>query len=143
MEFVKIFLMMVGTLVSISAFSFTIYQYRRKKGEQFTALQSGINIDEEKEKLTRELAEQYSRNIITMEEYEHILNYINKIETKKALDRIERIVEKNDNKNNGIKTHKTNEKHLRKGNGLGAKITGYIKKEIELAEKIRQKHLDI
>ena len=142
MEFAKLFLMMVGTLVSISAFSFTIYQYRRKKGERFTALQSGVNIDEEKEKLTRELAEQYSQNIITMEEYEHILNYINKIETKKALNGIEKIMEKNGNKNDEIKTHR-NEKHLRKENGLGEKIKVYIKKEIELAEKIRQKYLDI
>ncbi|MDR0685519.1 MAG: hypothetical protein LBF83_10390 [Spirochaetaceae bacterium] len=143
MEFAKLFLMMVGTLVSISAFSFTIYQYRRKKGEQFTALQSGINIDEEKEKLTKELAEQYSQNIITMEEYEHMLNYINKIETKKALHRIGKIMEKSGNKNDEIKTSKPNEKHLRKENGLGEKIKGYIKKEIELAEKIRQKYLDI
>jgi hypothetical protein len=135
--------MMVGTLVSIFAFSFTIYQYRRKKGEQFTALQSGVNIDEEKEKLTRELAEQYSQNIITMEEYEHILNYINKIETKKALNRIGKMVERNGNKNDEMKTHKTNEKYPRKGNGLGEKIKGYIKNEIELAEKIRQKYLDI
>ena len=143
MEFAKFFLMMVGTLVSISAFSFTIYQYRRKKGEQFTALQSGVNIDEEKEKLTRELAEQYSQNIITMEEYEHILNYINKIETKKALNRIGKMVERNSNKNNEMKTHKTNEKCPMKGNRFGEKIKGYIKNEIELAEKIRQKYLDI
>jgi hypothetical protein len=106
-------------------------------------LQSGISLDEEKEKLTGELVEQYSRNIITMEEYEHMLNYINKIETKKALNRIGKIVEKGGNKNDKIKTYRINEKHLSKENGLGEKIKGYIKKEIELTEKIRQRYFDI
>ena len=53
------------------------------------------------------------------------------------------MVERNSNKNNEMKTHKTNEKYPRKGNGFGEKIKGYIKNEIELAEKIRQKYLDI
>jgi hypothetical protein len=117
--------------------------YPNSRDEQFAALQSGVNIDEEKEKLTRELAEQYSQNMITVEEYEHILEYINKIETKKALSRIGKIVEKHGTNNDEIKTHKTNEKRLKKRNGLGEKIKGYIKKEIELTEKIRQRYLNI
>jgi hypothetical protein len=137
--------MMVGTLVSISAFSFTIYQYCRKKDEQFTVLQSGVNIGEEKEKLTRELAEQYSQNIITVEEYEHLLEYINKIETVKSLNRIEKIIGKNGNcnRNDEIRIHKLSEKHPGKGSDFGKKVIGYIKKEIELAERIRQRYFDI
>ncbi|MDR0630112.1 MAG: hypothetical protein LBG24_10860 [Treponema sp.] len=54
-----------------------------------------FNIDEEKDRLATELSEQYSRNIITMEEYERILEYINKIETKKELNIIERIIQEN------------------------------------------------
>jgi hypothetical protein len=45
-----------------------------------------INIDEEKDKLTQKLSEQYSQNIINMEEYERILEYINKIETGKEIN---------------------------------------------------------
>jgi hypothetical protein len=134
--------MMIGTLISISAFSFTIYQYRRKKDEQFTALQSGINIDEEKEKLTRELAERYSRNIIAVEEYEHLLEYINKIETKKSSNRIEKIIGKHGNGNDEIKIHKISEKHPGKGNDFGKKAIGYIRKEIELAERIKRRYFD-
>jgi hypothetical protein len=50
-----------------------------------------FNIDEEKDKLAKNLSEQYSHNIISMEEYERILEYINKIETKKEASIIEKI----------------------------------------------------
>jgi hypothetical protein len=78
------------------------------------------NFDEEKENLVKMLSEQYSQNIINMEEYERILEYINKIETKKEINIIEKIILENNNneneivvKNNtGIITPKAGEKHL-------------------------------
>jgi hypothetical protein len=79
-----------------------------------------FSILEEKDRLTGKLSEQYSRNIISMEEYERILEYINKIETNKELSIIKKIVYENDVKNNEIAAYQyneiaiqnTNEKHL-------------------------------
>ncbi|MDR1095003.1 MAG: hypothetical protein LBL31_01295 [Spirochaetaceae bacterium] len=79
-----------------------------------------FNIDEEKDKLTQNLSEQYSHNIISMEEYERILEYINKIETKKEVSIIEKIIRENNVanneaaiiQNNEIKIAKIKEKHL-------------------------------
>jgi hypothetical protein len=51
--------------------------------------------DAEKENLTKALSEQYSQNIISMEEYERLLGYINKIETKKEINIIEKIIQEN------------------------------------------------
>jgi hypothetical protein len=73
-----------------------------------------LNFDEEKEKLSRELSEQYAQNIIGMEEYERILEYINKIETNKEISIIRKIIQESSIKNNELMIHKTtgNEKHL-------------------------------
>jgi hypothetical protein len=79
-----------------------------------------IKIDEEKERLVKILSEQYSQDIIGMEEYERILEYINKIETKKEIIIIEKIVQENNTANNELKTvrddniiiPKTTESHL-------------------------------
>jgi hypothetical protein len=79
-----------------------------------------FNINEEKDKLAKKLSEQYSQNIINMEEYERILEYINKIETGKEISIIKKIIQENDvnndeltiSKNNEIVIPKTNEKHL-------------------------------
>jgi hypothetical protein len=79
-----------------------------------------FNIDEEKDSLVKKLTEQYSQNVINMEEYERILEYINKIETRKEINIIEIIIRENsiDNnelaiiQNSEIMTPKTNEKHL-------------------------------
>jgi hypothetical protein len=79
-----------------------------------------FNVDEEKDKLAKKLSEQYSQNIISMEEYEHILEYINIIETKKEIGIIEKIILENgiENneltimQNNEIMIPKTKEKHL-------------------------------
>jgi hypothetical protein len=79
-----------------------------------------FNINEEKDNLTKKLSEQYSQNIITMEEYERMLEYINKIETKNEVNIIERIIQESNNENNGLMTAKddeiilpkTREKHL-------------------------------
>jgi hypothetical protein len=77
-------------------------------------------ITEEIEKLTQKLSEQYSQNMINLEEYERILEYINKIETKKEINIISKIIQENNNesnelsilKNNEIIMPKINEKHL-------------------------------
>jgi hypothetical protein len=75
-----------------------------------------MKIDDEKEKLTQKLSEQYSQDIINMEEYERVLEYINKIETKKEINIIEKIIQENNEltitQNNEMIIPKTNEKHL-------------------------------
>ena len=78
------------------------------------------NIDEIKENLTNMLSEQYSKNIINVGEYERILEYINKIETIKEFNFVEKIIQENYINNNeftlnpNIKllTEKTKDKHL-------------------------------
>ncbi|MDR2651116.1 MAG: hypothetical protein LBC68_02200 [Prevotellaceae bacterium] len=79
------------------------------------------NFDEEKEKLTKTLSEKYSQNIIGMEEYERIVEYINKIETEKEIAIIKKIITETiagDNElaatagGDAIMLSKTNEKHL-------------------------------
>jgi hypothetical protein len=78
------------------------------------------NFDDEKEKLIKMLSEKYSQNIITTEEYERILEYINKIETKKEITIIEKIILENIvNENelsitprNEVTTSEKKEKHL-------------------------------
>jgi hypothetical protein len=54
-----------------------------------------FNLDEEKDNLAEKLVEQFSQNIIDMEEYERILEYINKVETKKEINIIEKIIKEN------------------------------------------------
>jgi hypothetical protein len=74
-----------------------------------------INMDEEKNQLTNELSEQYSQNIINMAEYERILEYINKIETVKEINIIEKIIQENTNKENNelmLLKNSRGEKHL-------------------------------
>jgi uncharacterized protein YerC len=75
-----------------------------------------INIDEEKDKLTQKLSDQYSQNILNMEEYERILEYINKIETEKEISIIQNIIQENNvltlTKSDEIILSKNNEKHL-------------------------------
>jgi hypothetical protein len=68
-----------------------------------------FSISDEKERLTGKLSDQYSRNIISMEEYERILEYINKIETDKEINIIEKIIYENDAKNNALEAYQYNE----------------------------------
>jgi hypothetical protein len=68
-----------------------------------------FNMDEEKENLTKELSEQYSRNAINMEEYERLLEYINKIETRKEIGIIEKIIQENNANSNELAIAKNNE----------------------------------
>jgi hypothetical protein len=51
-----------------------------------------FNMDEEKDRLTKALSEPYSQNLISMEEYERMLEYINKIETKREVSIVEKII---------------------------------------------------
>jgi hypothetical protein len=74
-----------------------------------------LNLDEEKEKLFDKLSEQYAKNIINIEEYERIVEYVNKIETNSELIIIERVIDENNQRNNDIPMiphYKNNEKHL-------------------------------
>ena len=79
-----------------------------------------IKFIEEKEKLTQNLSEQFSNNVIDIDEYERILEYINKIETKKELNIIGKIIQENNNSNNKLTIYENNkvmqiekkEKHL-------------------------------
>ena len=74
-----------------------------------------VNLYEEKEKLISKLSEQYSRNIINIEEYERIIEYVNKIETASEVNIIEKIIDENNIKNRDVLIipHNNNyEKHL-------------------------------
>jgi hypothetical protein len=75
-----------------------------------------FSIADEKERLTGLLSDQYSRNIISMEEYERILEYINKIETNKEISIVEKIVNENDLKNNEIAAYQYNEIAMQNAN---------------------------
>ncbi|MDR2535059.1 MAG: hypothetical protein LBD29_03395 [Treponema sp.] len=65
-------------------------------------------INEAKEHLTQKLSEQYAQNIITIEEYERILKYINIIETKKEISVIEKIIQENSAENTETGTVQNN-----------------------------------
>jgi hypothetical protein len=79
-----------------------------------------FNLDEEKDNLTKKLSEQYSRNIISMEEYERLLEYISKVETKKEIYIVEKIIQESGIDNNELTVKqnyeitipKTNDNHL-------------------------------
>jgi hypothetical protein len=58
------------------------------------------DINQEKEALTNKLSEQYSQNVIDVEEYERIVEYINKVETSKEISIIKKVIQENDLKNN-------------------------------------------
>jgi ABC-type uncharacterized transport system involved in gliding motility auxiliary subunit len=92
-----------------------------------------FNLDEEKENLTGKLSEHYSQNIITMEEYERILEYINKIETKKEITIIRKIIQENNVKDNELVTIRNNEMILPQWNGehLGKFLWGTAYKIIK------------
>jgi hypothetical protein len=52
-----------------------------------------INFDEEKSRLTEKSSDLYSAGIINIEEYERLIEYINKIETKKEIAIIDGFVQ--------------------------------------------------
>ena len=51
-----------------------------------------MNLEQEKEKLTETLSDQYSKNVIALEEYERMLDWVNKIETGKELTAVQNMV---------------------------------------------------
>ena len=51
-------------------------------------------IDEEKDRLIQRLSDQYAQNSIDLEEYERMLEYTNKIETRKEIDTVAALIEK-------------------------------------------------
>jgi hypothetical protein len=63
-------------------------------------------LDEEKTALTEKLSDQYSQNIISLDEYERLLEYINRMETAKEADILEKIIRENSVKENNIKTNR-------------------------------------
>ncbi|MDR2102603.1 MAG: hypothetical protein LBP42_00710 [Treponema sp.] len=75
-----------------------------------------FNIADKKENLTRSLSEQYSQNIINIDEYERLLEYIHKVETEKEIYVIEKIIEENNSENNKLVENKNNKTVLSKEN---------------------------
>lgn len=71
-----------------------------------------LSLNEEKDQLTLKLSEQYSQNIIGVEEYERVLEYLNKIETEKEIGVIRKIIRENDVKDIETTAPETPEKHL-------------------------------
>ena len=54
-----------------------------------------INLEDEKNRLTEKLSEQYSQNVISMDEYERLLEYVNKIETSREISFINNMIHAN------------------------------------------------
>jgi hypothetical protein len=57
---------------------------------------NNINIEQEKEKLTNILSAQYSQDLIAIDEYERLLDFVNKTETNKEIEYIRKIVNTNE-----------------------------------------------
>jgi hypothetical protein len=72
------------------------------------------HIDEVRDTLAQKLSEQYAQNILDLEEYERILQYLQSIETKKEIAIIESIIQRNGligDQNDEILPPLTKEKH--------------------------------
>jgi hypothetical protein len=57
---------------------------------------SNIEIERERERLTDILSTQYSQNLIAIDEYERLLDFINKTETNKEIEYIRKIINTNE-----------------------------------------------
>ncbi|MDR2793032.1 MAG: hypothetical protein LBB61_05125 [Treponema sp.] len=57
---------------------------------------NNIEIEQEKERLTGILSTQYSHNLIAIDEYERLLDFVNKTETKKEIEYIKKIIDTNE-----------------------------------------------
>ncbi|MDR2521587.1 MAG: hypothetical protein LBC72_03410 [Spirochaetaceae bacterium] len=55
-----------------------------------------IAIEQEKERLTDILADQYAQNLIAIDEYERLLDFVNKTETNKEIEYIRKIITTNE-----------------------------------------------
>lgn len=69
-------------------------------------------IEEEKNRLTNALSEQYAQNSITIEEYERLLEYITKIETRKEASAAEKIIREQSVQNDEALLSQAGEKQL-------------------------------
>jgi len=70
-----------------------------------------LNLSEEKENLINKLSEQYSKNIINIEEYERLIEYVNKIETDSEVNIIEKVIDENSRRNGNELTLLPNDDH--------------------------------
>ena len=57
---------------------------------------NNIEIEQEKERLTNILATQYSQSLIAIDEYERLLDFVNKTETNKEIEYIRKIINTNE-----------------------------------------------
>jgi hypothetical protein len=55
-----------------------------------------FEMDREKEKLINILSEQYAQDLITIDEYERLLEFVNKTETNKEIEYIKKIIDTNE-----------------------------------------------
>jgi hypothetical protein len=55
-----------------------------------------IEIEREKERLTNILSTQYAQNLIAIDEYERLLDFVNKTETNKEIEYIKKIINTNE-----------------------------------------------
>jgi hypothetical protein len=75
-------------------------------------LSKEIRLEERKNKVIEELSEQFSQNELPMEEYERLVEYINKAETERELAIIEKIA-----RENSIYSGRTNNQQEEKSSG--------------------------
>jgi hypothetical protein len=75
-----------------------------------------FNLEEERDNLIQKLSEQYSQNIISMEEYERLLEYITKVETKKEISIVEKIIQESGIDNNELAVRQNYEITMPKAN---------------------------
>jgi len=95
-----------------------------------------INLEEEKTRITEKLSDQYSKNIINLEEYERLLDYVNKIETSKEVAVINNAIQENnagvdsempalpyDNSGKNLTVFSWRTTNIKPKNGNGGKFT--------------------
>jgi hypothetical protein len=66
---------------------------------------NNIEIEQEKERLTNILSTQYSQSLIAIDEYERLLDFVNKTETNKEIEYLKKIIDVNETytlKNNNV-----------------------------------------
>jgi hypothetical protein len=88
---------------------------------------SNIEIEQEKEKLTNILSTQYSQSLIAMDEYERLLDFVNKTETNKEIEYIRKII--NTNETYALKEQTAADKNQSKTSIFTMLITFLIKKQ--------------
>jgi hypothetical protein len=57
---------------------------------------ANIDIEQERERLTNILSTQYSQSLIAIDEYERLLDFVNKTETNKEIEYIRKIIDTNE-----------------------------------------------